>query len=299
MTTLLGLMQAVTDELGLATPSVITGSQDPQIRQLNALFRRLGTDLVRQHDWQRLIRETVVITQAQQQTGTVTAGSAVVTGLSSTTGLDSTWAVNGLGVRPFSQVVSVDSATQITLNMPAETSDTVTLSLAKVQYALPADWKKQIPQTEWDRTNRWPLLGPNTPQDWQSFKSGVVYSGPRQRFRILGNTLTIDPPPPDGLVLAYEYVADSWVVAQDGTRKSEPTADTDTFLFPDSLLITGLKTAWKAAKGLDGAFDLGEFRAMLEQYKAQESSAPKLSLAPMDQTILLTTNNIPDGNWSA
>lgn len=290
-------MQHVADELALTRPSLVIGSQDPQIRQLLALFNRLGSDITRQSEWQRLNREAIVRTVAQQQTGTLTAGSAVVTGLTSTAGLSTQWGVEGLGVEPFAQIASVDSATQITMTMPANQSGTVSLNLAQVQYALPPDWRKQIPQTEWDRTNRWPLLGPQTPQDWQSFKSGVVYAGPRQRFRILGQTLTINPPPPDGLIFAFEYISDAWVQAADGTRKSSATADTDSFLFPDSLLITGLKAQWKAAKGLPVEWDLGEFRNMLEQCKAQDRSAPKLSMSPSDATVLLTTNNIPDGSW--
>jgi hypothetical protein len=68
-------------------------------------------------------------------------------------------------------------------------------------------------------------------------------------------------------------------------------------VFPDSLLITGLKVQWKQSKGLDSSFDLAEFRALLENCKAQDKSFPRLSLSPMGQTVLMTTMNIPDGNW--
>src|SRR5690606_4519906 len=64
---------------------------------------------------------------------------------------------------------------------------TITTVDGQKEYPLPDDWKKQIAQTEWDRTNRWPLIGPNNPQDWQSIKSGVVSVGPRIRYRLLGD----------------------------------------------------------------------------------------------------------------
>ncbi len=76
-------------------------------------------------------------------------------------------------------------------------------------------------------------------------------------------------------------------------------SDSDTFIFTDSLLITGLKVAWKAAKGLSLDFDLGEFRALLEANKSQDKSFPKLSLSPIGSSVLLTTANIPDGSWSS
>ena len=33
------------------------------------------------------------------------------------------------------------------------------------EYELPSDWCYNIDQTQWDRTNHWPLLGPKSPQD--------------------------------------------------------------------------------------------------------------------------------------
>lgn len=297
MTTLVELIGAVTGELGLNQPAWVVSSTDPQDIQMLALLNRLGSDLCRQYDWQRLNREYVLTTDAVTLTGTTVAGSAVVT-VSSTAGLTAQYGVAGVGIVSFSQIQSVDNATQITMTMAADASGTNDLTFAQVQYNLPADWMKQIPQTEWDRTNRWPLLGPQSPQDWQSFKSGIVYAGPRQRFRILGNTITINPPPPDGLLFAYEYVSSYWVESSAGVRKAKFTADDDTSLFPDSLLITGLKSHWKAAKGLDNTYDLGEFRVLLDQIKGQDKSAPKLSLSPYEGDILLSMSNVPDGSWA-
>ncbi len=124
-----------------------------------------------------------------------------------------------------------------------------------------------------------------------------MYAGPRERFRIIGNTIALNPPPPNGLILAFEYISNAYVVAADGTLKSSFTADTDTCLFDDSLMVEGLKVAFKQAKGLDVAFELSRFNILLENCKAQDRSAPKLSLTPWNGTILLTTQNIPDGNW--
>jgi hypothetical protein len=292
---LLQLIQQVCDELAINRPVSVVGTSDPQTRQLAALFYRLGNDLVRQFEWQRLNKEYILQTVAYSRVGTTTQGSNIITGVD-VTGLSTQFGIAGLGIEPFAQITAV-GASQVTMNMPATASGTVTLQWSQVQYSLPPDYIKEIPQTEWDRTNRWPLMGPQSAQDWQSFKSGIVYAGPRERFRIVGNTYAINPPPPNGLVFGFEYISGAWINSAGGVAQTAFQSDTDTFVFPDSLLITGLKVQWKQSKGLDSSFDLAEFRALLENCKAQDKSFPRLSLSPMGQTVLMTTMNIPDGNW--
>jgi len=294
--TLLELVQQVCDELMIQRPQTVAGSTDPQIRQLLALLNRLGVDLSRQAQWQRLNREHILTTIAINQTGNTVAGSNVITGIPSTVGITPQFGVNGPGTTPFAQVTSV-GANQVTLNMPmTETLTGASFQFSRVAYDLPSDWLSEIPQTEWDRTNRWPLLGPQSPQDWQSFKSGIVYAGPRQRFRIQENQILINPPPPNGLLFSLEYISNGWVINSVNQRLPRFTNDTDTAIFPDSLLITGLKAQFKAAKGLDGTFDLAEFRVMLDTIKAQDKSAPKLSLSPQPGEVLLSVENLSDGN---
>lgn len=294
---LLQLIEQVTAELALNVPTLVVGSQDPQIVQFYALLNRLGTDLTRQFDWQRLDKEHIINTVSFDLVGDTVAGSPVVM-VPDTTGLTTQFGVSAPGIEPFAQIISVDSATQVTLNMACQQTNVgATINFSQVEYDLPSDWMKQIPQTEWDRTNRWPLMGPQSPQDWQSFKSGIVYAGPRERFRILQNTVAVNPMPPNGLIFAFEYISKAWVIGADGTPKNSFTADTDTAIFPDSLLITGLKAQWKAAKGLDGTHDLGEFRSLLEVCKAQDKSSPRLSLSPYGGNVLLSTNNIQDGSF--
>lgn len=292
----LQIVQQVCDELALERPSALVTSSELDVRQMLALLNRLGSDLCTQYKWQRLSKEHILTTVAYTLTGTTTQGSNVITGISSTANLSNRFGILGVGIEPFAQIVTVDSATQVTMNMAATASGTVDLTFSQVEYPLPSDWQHQIPQTEWDRTNRWPLIGPETPQDWQSFKSGIVYAGPRERFRILDQSIAINPPPPNGLNFSFEYVSNGWV-SSGGSYFSSIQTDADTFIFRDSLLVTGLKTQWKAAKGLDASFDIGEFRTMLESSKSQDQSAPKLSLSPYGGTVLLSLDNIPDGNW--
>lgn len=296
--TLLELVRQVMAELALQSVSGVVGNADQAVRQMFALMQRLGNDLTREHDWQRLMREHILTTRAITMPATLVEGSAVVT-VADTTGLSPKWGVWGTGARPFAQILSVDSPTQLTMNMPADKTGAFDLQFSQIEYPLPPDWKKQIPQTEWDRTNRWPLAGPQTPQAWQSFKSGIVYAGPRERFRILGNCIALNPPPPDGLLFAFEYVSKNWVIAQDGTTKPTFTADDDTTIYDDSLMILGTKVLFLQAKGLDFSLEGAQFQNLLGQCKAQDASAPALSISRRLANQFLSDRNIPDGSWGS
>jgi hypothetical protein len=89
------------------------------------------------------------------------------------------------------------------------------------------------------------------------------------------------------------------VIDATGTSKQTLTADTDTTIFDDSLMVVGLKMRWLRAKGLDFSVEMQEFNGLLATIKAQDKSAAKLSLSPVNGSIYLGTSNIPDGNWQA
>jgi hypothetical protein len=70
-----------------------------------------------------------------QQSGTTTNGSAVITGLSDTTNGGNTpmspgMPLSGTGIQAGAQILSVDSATQVTMSLPATGSSTTTLVFA-------------------------------------------------------------------------------------------------------------------------------------------------------------------------
>jgi hypothetical protein len=293
----LKLIQQVSDELALFRPSALIGTTDPQVRQMVALLNRLGADITRQTEWQRLNKEYLIVTNSFTLTGTVTNGSKVITGLSSTANITDQYTILGTGIQAFAQVVTVNNLTEITMDMEATESGTVELQFAQNKFDLPSDWDRQVPQTEWNRTQRWELLGPKSAQEWQTFKSGIVSAGPRQRFRILQNQLCLNPSPPADQTLSFEYISNGWVEGIDGVAKTEITADTDAFIFSNSLLVTGLKVQWLTAKGLDATFSIGEFRWLMEQEKSTNKSAPVLSTGAFAGSLLLTDRNMVDGSY--
>jgi len=105
--------------------------------------------------------------------------------------------------------------------------------------------------TLWDRTDVLQVLGPLNGQEWQGLKA-ITNTGPRYQFRLRDSNLYINPVPTAGHTLAFEYQTDYWILDVNGsTKKGAFTADTDTFLLPDRLLLLGLRWRWAAEKGLN------------------------------------------------
>lgn len=295
---LLNLVRAITGELGLPQPSVVAGNTDPQIVQILALLNKVGQDLISDYEWQRLDKEYSFNTVVLPMSGTTTSGSPIVT-VASTTGIvANTFMATGNGVPADTYVLSVDSPTQVTLTQNSTDTGVADLVFTQTKYVLPTDWDRQINRTQWDKTNHWELMGPKTAQEWQYLKGGIVSTGPRIRYRILGNTFQIWPPTTTSSRLGFEYMSNSWVVAVDGfTYKQLFDTDTDTALFRDRLLITGAKYEFFSQKGFD-VTELGkDYDEEIAKEMSSDKGAPTLSLAQQSGNMFIGPGSVQDGNY--
>jgi len=301
--TLLQLVDQVSGEMGLSQPAAVIGSTNNQTVQLLALAQRLGKDLVREFEWQRLVKAYVLQTTAGiSTTGTITAGSKVITSMGTTVGLEVGNVVTGTGQAPYAEILTIDSGTQVTLNTPVATSTAaVSMTFAKQDYAMPTDFDRMISDTNWDRTNHWRNLGTKTSQEWQWLQGGIISVGPRERYRIYNNRLRIFQALTSIYTFAFEYVSNYWVMSTGATAgdKGAFTADSDTTIFPDDLMLAGLKFYFLKAKKLDYAVELGEFMRALSYTKAQDVPVPAQSLAPIGMNPLVGPWSVQDGNWPA
>jgi hypothetical protein len=298
--TLLQLVDQVSGELGLSQPAAVIGNSNNQTVQLLALAQRLGKDLVRDYEWQRLVKAYIFQTTAGTTvTGDITANSSVISNIT-TSGLEVGNVVTGTGVAAYSEILTINSGSQLTLNMPVTTSTAaVSLTFAKQDYPMPGGFDRMISDTNWDRTNHWRNLGTKTSQEWQWLQGGIISVGPRERYRIYNDKLRIFQALTSVYNLAFEYVGSYWVVAAGGTEgtKSAYTADSDTCVFTDDLMLAGLKYYFLKAKKLDYAVELGEFMRTLSYTKAQDVPVAAQSLAPAGMNALVGPWSIQDGNW--
>lgn len=305
MTTMLQLVQQATGELGLAVPNSVAGSAAQDTIQQLALLNAVGYELLRapaghpEFNWQALTTEYRFTTQFVTQTGNLTAGSAVISGIPSTTGIVAgTYMVTGTGLNQDTYVLSVDSPTQVTVSQAATASGTaVSLSFVQTKYAFPTDFQRLIDRTQWDKSKHWEMLGPESPQQWQWLKSGYIATGPRIRWRVLGNAFQIWPGVTTAEYLGFEYVSKNWVLDASGTSKSSFTADTDTCLFDSRVMVAGLKLKYFATKGFETQLLQDEYDSTLSAVMGAEQGAPMLSFAPRLSNILLGPENIPDSNY--
>jgi len=98
--TLLQLVQQASVEVGLNSPSTVVGNPDNNVVQMLGLINAAGYEIVRQHEWQALNKTNLFQTNFTTTTGTVTSGSAVITGIPSTAGLSARYQVTGTGILP-------------------------------------------------------------------------------------------------------------------------------------------------------------------------------------------------------
>jgi hypothetical protein len=127
-------------------------------------------------------------------------------------------------------------------------------------YPLPSDFHHLIEQTGWNRTTRFPLGGPASPQEWQYLSSRLVGIVFRTIFRRQQGQIYIYPPATVGSVpgnqtIAFDYMS-SWWVQPSGSQAPTtdvPSLSSDVAFFDPLLLVRGLKAAFLTAKDLPGA----------------------------------------------
>lgn len=299
MTTMLQLIQQATGEMGLAVPTAVASSTATDTVQQLALLNAVGYELQRQFDWQAMTVEYRFTTQYSTLTGTTTSGAATVTGLSSTAGLDTTYMASGTGINQDTYIQSADSGSQVTLTQNSTASGSTSVLFSKTKYSLPAGFDRLIDRTDWDKTKHWEMLGPETSQQWQWLKSGFIATGPRMRFRVLGGYFQIWPAISSAEYLGFEYVSNLWAADSNSAGKSSFTADTDTCIFPDRLMVLGLKKKYFEVKGFDTQALDRDYQSELSIAKANDKGSPTLSFAPRAADVLISHNNLPDSGYGS
>lgn len=295
---MLSLVQQAMGEMGLTVPTQVAGNTASDVVQIQALINALGNELVRLHEWQKLDIEYRFYTDSLTTTGDITDGSAVITNIPDTTGLSTSWMLTGTNIPQDCYIVSVDSGTQVTINQPVTGTTTgADLVFTQTMYDMPSDFDRIVNRTQWDKTNHWEMVGPNSAQQWQFFKSGYVQTTPRVRYRQLGGKFQIWPPVGVDDYYGFEYISKNWVIAADGTGKTMYTQDTDTCVFPDRLMVLGLKLKYFEIKGFDTTAFRRDYIYQLDTSKGTDAGAPTLSIAPRRIPNLLGFASIPDSNF--
>lgn len=149
--------------------------------------------------------------------------------------------------------------------------------------------------TIWDRTERLPVIGPADGQEWQSLK-GFISTGPRYIFRIRGGRLLVNPDPPAGNEWFFEYASQNWIL-NGSTYKQYFTADTDTILLPETLVLQGLRWRWKKEKGLEYAEDFRTYEMQVKDAIGRDGGKSRIYADRVGRNNPTQGIFVPQGNW--
>jgi hypothetical protein len=167
-------------------------------------------------------------------------------------------------------------------------------------YALPADWAYFIDQTQWDRTNMSPLMGPKSAAEWAWLK-GAAPAPSGTRYRVMANKLEFLPVPASVASVSMEYISGNWVqsaAAVGGVPdKAMVRADGDIVWYHPWMMIKYTKLKWLQLKGFDQTAAAADFQRIYEAMRGKDVGAEVLSLVPSSSPQWIGWGNVPEGNW--
>lgn len=176
-------------------------------------------------------------------------------------------------------------------------STTATEDQGALTTLAPNGFNWMLPQTLWDRTEKLPLLGPTSAQEWQALKA-IVITGPRYSFRVRGGQFLVTPPPPVAHTWVFEYVSKNFALAVDGTTyKSVLTVDSDSVLLPDKIVIADLRWRWKKEKGLSYAEDFNRAEDLINNALGRDIGKPILHMDTPGCDNIQPGIFVPSGSW--
>jgi len=305
--TLLQIIQAAQQELGLAVTTVVTTATDQTTMQMYGYANQEIEELRQRHTWTALQKEyNLVVNPPTETTGDTADNSAVISNIAGgTAGLTAGYFfVTGDNIPVGARIQSVDSPTQVTLTMEATAAGTASdITFAQDLYPEPSDFNSFLNRTWWDRTNRWELLGPSSPQLDQWHLSGVVTTGPRRYFRQIGslaNNYRIWPPPADitdPLQLVFEYLSTNAVYVNGVTTNTAAlfSNDGDIPILSDRAVINGIKWRFWEQKGFDWTSKRTDYDNYVERLIARDGGKETLNMVKRINPIFISPANVQDG----
>jgi hypothetical protein len=187
----------------------------------------------------------------------------------------------------------------------------VTVTSGTDVYAMPTDCLYIVNDTLWDTTNDWRMIGPLSSQEWETIKRGTTITGPRKRWRIIGEAdgtyaaaatskyVQIDPVPTNSTdTFFYEYFSTGYARQNSDAAAGSWDHDSDNPILPERLFKLGAKYRWLRAKGLPYDEEKAEYDRYLETCIGIDKGSRKLSLARRNAgPHLLDWHNIPDTGY--
>lgn len=159
----------------------------------------------------------------------------------------------------------------------------------------PNGYQYAIFETFFDRTLMRALYGPLTESEWQALKA-LPTAGVWYKFRIRDNELLFNPVPTAPFsTIAFEYMSSFCV---NGGTQAVATNDTDTFVFPETIIKRGLAYRWKQIKGLPYQADETSYYNQLNNYIARDKVKRRINVSEGVPVDIKPGIFVPSNSWN-
>lgn len=150
---------------------------------------------------------------------------------------------------------------------------------AQTAYPLPTDYRKLIPDTEWNRTSQFPLGGPIDASQWQALQARRITSTVTVLFRVWQGQIFLQNPS-DNQTIAFEYQSSSWIMpaGQASATSETPAAASDTVCFDPSLVVARLKMDFRRNKKQDSQAEQDDYVRALAAAENEDAQGKTIYL---------------------
>lgn len=162
---------------------------------------------------------------------------------------------------------------------------------------IPEDFRRFVPDSFFNRDTNRQVTGPLTPQQFQRAQVWPQLTAPYLCWRERDGAFLLNPVPPAGETIAYEYISAYWAKSSAGVAKAAFTSDDDTTYLEEELLKLDLRWRWKEAKGLDYGEDMQTFELAKELALGDDGGSGMLNQAGTPAPYPFWRANVPEGSW--
>lgn len=175
---------------------------------------------------------------------------------------------------------------------------TITTSSGDTTYDLPTDFYSQTLDTFWDQSNQRRMQGPLSDSSYNEILYGVTTVA-HKFYRIFGRPteqqIQIQPSPPTGETLSFDYISKGWIYDVSGVTYVESlTAEADYAVFDDDLMILGVKAYFYREKGWDYQALMADFQSRIAAAQARYQG---YRIGRMGRGSFVLDPNLPDGDF--
>lgn len=177
---------------------------------------------------------------------------------------------------------------------------TITTIIGTASYALPSDFDGFIPDSEWNRTTRLPVIGGLEEFEWQMLKArltaGTTFTN---LFRLDSDNVVFYDTPTAIQTIVMPYTSRGWVEnsAALGTFQDNLILDADIVQYDPQLFKAALKLAFYTEKQFDTTKVRQAYKEALSAAMSNDSPGRTLSLSRGSDYPYLGVLNLPDTGY--